>query len=139
MSIHSQNVFLGVRFHTLNKVLFNLVMTLPSLGFLCTIPLPLSPTPRLCESGRKFLRECPASWPRYGDRVGFIERTKGFFHFTELENRTTFMFWRRYERSVKIPATNWSVRYNFVKLMRDNTAILPWRCLYNSLSCETYI
>ena len=81
-------------------------MMLPSLGTASTIPLSLPPTTRLL-------------WAE------FHREQRNFFHLTELEVRTTFMFRRRYKRWVKNPATNWSVWYKFVKLMGDGVATLP--------------
>ena len=67
------------------------------------------------------------SWrcPLWRDRVNFHREQRNFFHLTELEVRTTFMFWRRYKISVKNPATNWSVWCNFGGLMEDGAATLP--------------
>jgi hypothetical protein len=87
-------------------------------------PLSVSYTQAAVTSGHKFLEEIISSWPQYRERVNFHRENKGISVVTELEVQTVFMFWRMYKRSVKNPATNWSIWYNFVKLRGDNTATL---------------
>jgi hypothetical protein len=57
--------------------------------------------------------EDPASWPHsIRERVNFHRGQRKSFHLTELEVRTNLMFRRKCKRSVKNPATNWSVCHN---------------------------